>query len=94
MIEEKPLEVTEIARSLCKKAREEGALIGEDLLTLVRELTYKNEQHFEENKQDLVYLCGYVSHDENGEEILDHTAFYEALLQAKGVLESPVEEED
>ncbi|MFQ6539047.1 MULTISPECIES: AbrB family transcriptional regulator [Aphanothece] len=37
------------------------------------------------SKSDLVRACGYVSQKKSGDERLNFTAFYEALLQAKGV---------
>ncbi len=37
------------------------------------------------SKSDLVHACGYVSNKKDGGERLNFTAFYEALLEAKGV---------
>jgi len=37
------------------------------------------------SKSDLVRVCGYVSTKADGSERLNFTAFYEALLNAKGV---------
>lgn len=37
------------------------------------------------SKADIVRACGYVSRKENGSERLDFLAFYEALLEAKGL---------
>ena len=37
------------------------------------------------SKSDLVRACGYVSTKKDGSERLNFTAFYEALLEAKGV---------
>ena len=37
------------------------------------------------SKSDLVKACGYVSTKKDGGERLNYTAFYEALLEAKGV---------
>ncbi len=54
------------------------SLTGSDLLTKVKELG-------EVSKSDLVRACGYVSTKEGGGERLNFTAFYEALLEAKGV---------
>jgi len=53
-------------------------LTGSDLLLKVKELG-------EVSKSDLVRACGYVSTNKNGGERLNFTAFYEALLEAKGV---------
>ena len=53
-------------------------LIGSDLLNKVNELG-------DISKADLVRSCGYVSIKKNGEERLNFTSFYEALLEAKGV---------
>ena len=53
-------------------------LTGSDLLTKVKELG-------DVSKSDLVKACGYVSTKKNGGDRLNFTAFYEALLEAKGV---------
>ena len=53
-------------------------LTGSDLLAKVKELG-------DASKSDLVRACGYVSTKKNGSERLNFTAFYEALLEAKGV---------
>jgi len=53
-------------------------LTGSDLLSKVKELG-------DVSKSDLVRACGYVSTKKNGGERLNFTAFYEALLEAKGV---------
>ena len=53
-------------------------LTGSDLLNKVKELG-------DVSKSDLVRACGYVSDKKSGGERLNFTAFYEALLQAKGV---------
>tara|TARA_Y100001968_G_C19400018_1_gene740497 strand:+ start:203 stop:565 length:363 start_codon:yes stop_codon:yes gene_type:complete len=53
-------------------------LTGSDLLAKVKELG-------DVSKSDLVKACGYVSKKKGGEERLNFTAFYEALLDAKGV---------
>ena len=37
------------------------------------------------SKSDLVRSCGYVSTKKDGSERLNFTAFYEALLGAKGI---------
>ena len=53
-------------------------LTGSDLLAKVKELG-------DVSKSDLVRSCGYVSTKKDGGERLNFTAFYEALLEAKGV---------
>jgi hypothetical protein len=53
-------------------------LTGADLLAKVRELG-------DASKSDLMHACGYVSTKKDGSERLNFTAFYEALLEAKGV---------
>jgi hypothetical protein len=54
------------------------ALTGSDLLAKVKELGNAS-------KSDLVRAAGYVSTKKDGSEQLNFTAFYEALLEAKGV---------
>jgi hypothetical protein len=53
-------------------------LTGSDLLAKVKELG-------DASKSDLVRNCGYVSTKKDGSERLNFTAFYEALLDAKGM---------
>ena len=53
-------------------------LTGGDLLNKVKDLG-------DVSKSDLVRACGYVSTKKDGGERLNFTAFYEALLEAKGV---------
>jgi hypothetical protein len=53
-------------------------LTGADLLAKVKEMG-------DGSKSDLVRACGYVSTKKDGTERLNFTAFYEALLNAKGV---------
>jgi len=53
-------------------------LSGSELLARVKELG-------DVSKSDLVRSCGYVSSKKDGAERLNFTAFYEALLEAKGV---------
>ena len=53
-------------------------LKGSDLLAKVKELG-------DVSKSELVRGCGYVSTKKDGTERLNFTAFYEALLEAKGV---------
>ena len=53
-------------------------LTGSDLLNKVKDLG-------DVSKSDLVRACGYVSTKNDGGERLNFTAFYEALLEAKGV---------
>jgi hypothetical protein len=53
-------------------------LTGAELLAKVKELG-------DASKSDLVRSCGYVSTKKDGSERINFTAFYEALLGAKGV---------
>jgi len=53
-------------------------LTGSDLLAKVKELG-------DVSKSELVRECGYVSTKKDGSERINFTAFYEALLGAKGV---------
>jgi hypothetical protein len=53
-------------------------LTGAELLAKVKELG-------DVSKSDLVRGCGYVSTKKDGGERLNFTAFYEALLEAKGL---------
>ena len=53
-------------------------LTGSELLAKVKELG-------DVSKSELVRECGYVSTKKDGSERLNFTAFYEALLNAKGV---------
>jgi hypothetical protein len=53
-------------------------LTGVELLAKVRELG-------DASKPDLARACGFVSMKKNGSERLNFTAFYEALLEAKGL---------
>jgi hypothetical protein len=53
-------------------------LTGSDLLAKVKDLG-------DVSKSDLVRSCGYVSTKKDGTEHLNFTAFYEALLEAKGM---------
>jgi len=53
-------------------------LTGAELLAKVKELG-------DVSKSDLVRACGYVSTKKDGSERLNFTAFYESLLNAKGV---------
>jgi len=54
------------------------ALSGTELLAKVKELG-------DAPKSELVRECGYVSTKKDGGERLNFTAFYEALLEAKGL---------
>ena len=54
-------------------------LTGSELLAKVKSLG-------DASKSDLVRACGYVSTKKDGTERLNFTAFYEALLQAKGTV--------
>jgi len=53
-------------------------LTGSELLAMVKELG-------DVSKSELVRECGYWSTKKDGSERLNFTAFYEALLNAKGV---------
>jgi len=53
-------------------------LTGSELLIKVKELG-------DAGKSEIVRACGYVSTKKDGAERLNFTAFYEALLDAKGV---------
>ena len=53
-------------------------LAGTELLTKVKELG-------DVSKTDLATQCGYVSKKKDGSDRVNFTAFYEALLSAKGV---------
>ena len=54
------------------------ALTGSDLLAKVKELG-------DASKSELVRAAGYHSSKKDGSERLNFTAFYEALLEAKGI---------
>jgi len=56
----------------------ESMLTGSELLATVKELA-------DASKTDLVRAAGYVTRLKDGSERLNFTAFYEALLDAKGV---------
>ena len=53
-------------------------LTGEELISKVKELGNAS-------KSEIVSACGYVSKKKDGSDRLNFTAFYEALLEAKGV---------
>ena len=53
-------------------------LTGSDLLTKVKELG-------DVSKTDMATACGYVTKKKDGSDRVNFTAFYEALLSAKGV---------
>ena len=53
-------------------------LTGSDLLAKVKELG-------DVSKTDLATACGYVTDKKDGGQRVNFTAFYEALLSAKGV---------
>jgi hypothetical protein len=53
-------------------------LTGPELLAKVKEMG-------DASKSDLVRACGYLSTKKDGNERLNFTAFYEALLEAKGL---------
>ncbi|MCT0211885.1 MAG: AbrB family transcriptional regulator [Cyanobium sp.] len=54
------------------------ALTGSDLLAIIKALP-------EASKSDLVRAAGYVFTTTDGSERLNYSAFYEAVLEAKGV---------
>ena len=56
----------------------QAMLTGSELLAKVKEIG-------EASKSDMVRGCGYLSTKKDGSERLNFTAFYEALLEAKGV---------
>jgi hypothetical protein len=60
------------------KANPQFMLTGSHLLAKVKELG-------DVSKSELVRECGYVSTKKDGGERLNFTAFYEALLEAKGM---------
>lgn len=62
-------------------------LIGGELLAKIKQLG-------DVSKSDLVRDCGYFSIKQDGSERLNFTAFYEALLNAKGVESSSSNNED
>ena len=53
-------------------------LSGSELLTKVKELG-------DVSKTELATACGYVSTKKDGTDRVNYTAFYEALLNAKGI---------
>ena len=53
-------------------------LTGSELLTKVKDLG-------DVSKTDLATTCGYVSKKKDGSDRVNFTAFYEALLNAKGI---------
>jgi len=57
--------------------KKQEMLTGSDLLAKVKELGNVS-------KSDLVRACGYVTTKKNGSERPNFTAFYEAILEAKG----------
>jgi hypothetical protein len=63
---------------MLKLLRTSTMLTGSDLLLKVKEVG-------DASKSELVRSCGYVSTKKDGSERLNFTAFYEALLDAKGM---------
>jgi len=53
-------------------------LTGPELLAKIKEMG-------DASKSDLATACGYVSKKKDGSDRVNYTAFYEALLNAKGV---------
>jgi len=64
--------------SLGRHSSKNLVLTSSELLAKVKELG-------DVSKSELVRACGYVSTKKDGSERLNFTAFYEALLEAKGV---------
>ena len=64
--------------AMVKRLMGSTMLTGAELLAKVKELG-------DASKSDLVRSCGYVSSKKDGGERLNFTAFYEALLEAKGL---------
>jgi hypothetical protein len=56
-----------------------------NLMLTASELLAKVKELGDVSKSDLVRECGYVSTKKDGGERLNFTAFYEALLEAKGL---------
>jgi hypothetical protein len=73
-----PAEKKAAQSSPARSKKELTMLTGPDLLAKVKDLG-------EASKSDLVRGCGYVSIKKDGTERLNYTAFYEALLEAKGM---------
>ena len=61
-----------------RKSRKYQMITGSELLAKVKEMG-------DVSKSELVRECGYVSTKKDGGDRLNFTAFYEALLGAKGV---------
>jgi len=78
---------TDQEKSITQVTESRGPLKGQELLAKVKELG-------DVSKSDLVKACGYVSQKEDGSERLNFTAFYEALLEAKGVALAVSSKED
>jgi hypothetical protein len=76
----------ELAQPVATPPEPSGPLIGGALLAKVKELG-------DLGKSEIVRACGYVSQKMDGSERLNFTAFYEALLEAKGLQLSPPEPE-
>ena len=65
-----------------QNSNQSSPLRGDELLNKVRSLG-------DVSKSDLVRACGYCIMQSDGTERLDFTAFYEALLEAKGLTAAP-----
>jgi len=76
----------ELAQPVATPPEPSGPLIGGALLAKVKELGNLG-------KSEIVRACGYISQKMDGSERLNFTAFYEALLEAKGLQLSPPEPE-
>lgn len=76
---ETPVAEKKSAESSSRRAKKALTMLsGPELLTKVKELG-------DASKSDLVRACGFVSTKKDGTERLNYTAFYEALLDAKGM---------
>ena len=62
-------------------------LTGADLLAKVKDLG-------DVSKTDLATQCGYVSKKKDGSDRVNFTAFYEAILEARGVISAKVEKDE
>lgn len=73
-----PLQLATLLIDLQRSLLSHTMLVGQELLAKVKEAG-------DGSKSDLVKACGYVSKKKDGSDRLNFTAFYEALLEAKGV---------
>jgi hypothetical protein len=61
-----------------KPSTQSEPLIGSELIAKVKELDHLS-------KTDIAIACGYVSKMKDGSDRVNFTAFYEAILNAKGI---------